>query len=115
MNPTISGRKPGQPGPKGPFEDQIAAARIRDMREERGLHQNTLAKAIQRMAAEKGWDKPGGPGAISEDTVASIEAGHYPSLPKQLVLSLFFECRIRDIWEPQNKRSVLHGDLRAAA
>ena len=95
------------PGPTA-YTDFVAAERLTTLREDRGLEQEGLAKAIRRHALKQGWLKEGGYGAVSADTIRSIEKdGHYPSLRVQLALALFFGVDRREWWKPQNRRPVI--------
>lgn len=90
-----------------PFTDSIAAQRLTELREDRGLSQEGLAVAVHRYAKEQGWLKPNGLGAVTADTIRSIErTGHCPSERVRLVLALFLNVPVRDLWEPRNRRYV---------
>jgi DNA-binding XRE family transcriptional regulator len=90
-----------------PFTDYVAADRVVELREARGLSQEGLANAIAQVARERGWLKPGGIGRVDADTIRRIERdGHCPLERVRLVVALFFEVPIRDIWTPTNRRHV---------
>lgn len=90
-----------------PFIDNVAAQRLAELREDRGFSQEGLASAIRKHALAQGWLKPNGLGAVDADTIRRIERdGHCPSERVRLVLSLFFEVPIREIWEPSHRRQL---------
>lgn len=105
LNPIISeSSEKRRPGPKA-FVDTVAASRIRDLREARGLTQEGLAAAIRLMAELNGWHKGFGPVGLDAFTVRAIERdGHVPHISRQLGLALFFEVDRRDIWNVENRR-----------
>lgn len=91
--------------PPTAFTDYRAAERVQELREAAGLSQEGLAAAIKREAKSRGWYKLHG--AVDAYTVRRIERdGHCPSERVRLVIALYFECQPREIWEPQNRRSL---------
>lgn len=90
-----------------PFIDQHAKAKVRELREERGLSQEGLAIAIRRHARREGWLSEDGIGAVDPFTIRRIESfGHCPSERIRLVIALFFGVRPNDIWQPSNRLKV---------
>lgn len=88
-----------------PYADHVAATRLVALREDAGLSQEALAKAIKRYAQEQDWYKLHG--AVDAFTIRSIERdGHCPSERVRLVVALYFRTHPRVIWEPQNRRHV---------
>lgn len=88
-----------------PWTDARAAARIEELREDRGLSQEGLASAIQLLAKTEGWYKVHG--AVDAFTIRRIERDeHVPSERVRLVIALYFGVQPRDIWEPRNRRAV---------
>lgn len=95
--------------PHQAFTDDVAAARIERMREDRGLSQEGLANAVKVFAKDQGWYKVRrgrAQGGVDAFTIRRIESGHLPSERVRLVLALYFGKQPRDIWEPRNRRPV---------
>lgn len=109
--PKDSESKP--PGPT-PFVDYSGGDTLRGLREDAGKSWNGLADAIRRRAIQSGWTHADGPGTVDADTIHRIEEGHLPSLRVQVVLALYFGTDRREIWKPENRRSVMR-DPRVAA
>lgn len=63
--------------------------RLRELREERGWSQQTLAEKLD----------------VSRQTIISIEQGKYdPSLPLAFAIAAVFSARIEDIFVPDGRR-----------
>lgn len=83
--------------------DHRAADTIRELREDRGLSQEALGKAVKREALARGWYKVHG--AVDPYTIRRIEdTGHVPSERVRMAIALYFEMQPREIWQPQNRR-----------
>lgn len=61
---------------------------LRRRREERGLSQAALGEAV----------------GVTRQTINSIERGRYdPSLKLAFALAEFFDCRVEDLFHPENQ------------
>lgn len=88
-----------------PFVDYIAADRVRNLREDRGLSVEGLAKAIKLAGNADQWGQVHG--AVDAFTLRRVEReGHCPSERVRLVLALFFGIDRRDLWNPANRRPI---------
>lgn len=86
-----------------PAVDYHAAALIAELREEQGLSQEGLARAIRRKAEGERWFKIHG--AVDAFTIRRIERdGHCPSERVRLVIALYFGRQPREIWQPVNRQ-----------
>lgn len=92
-----------------PFIDLEAAARVRDLRESRGLSPEALAERISAKAAAEGWDI----GTIHAYTIRRIEGnpakqvgGRVPGIRVQCVIGLFFGVDHREIWKANRRMYV---------
>ncbi len=85
--------------------DYIAAERLADLREQRGLSREALAADIRRVAVEQGSFRVHG--AVDAFTIRRIERdGHCPSERVRLVIARYFELNPKDIWDRSNRHRI---------
>lgn len=85
------------------FIDHVASNRLIELRENRGLSPERLARLINERAEAEGWEV----GAVHESTIRRIEGnprknvpGVVPSIRVQVVIALFFGIDRQEIWRP---------------
>lgn len=82
--------------------DHYAAHRLRDMREERGLSPEALAREIVAQAKRESW---GSRGVVDPHTIRRVERhGHVPGPRIMFVLAAYFGMRPHEMWVPANRR-----------
>lgn len=86
-----------------PFIDTYAADRIREMRDQRGLSPEALAREISKASRAHGWER----GSVDAHTIRKIEGtGHVPTTRVRFVVSSYFGLLPHELWEPWRKREV---------
>lgn len=88
-----------------PFIDRHAATRLTELREDAGLSQEGLARAVRLKSETEGWYKVHG--SVDAFTIRAIEDfGHCPSERVRVALSLFFGVPHRELWQPAQRRPI---------